>query len=91
MSVVFPQALDPRDSGGRILGYQVTGSRYGSVTEPPPPQQDRFIQNVTEEVAVVVVQEGKWSVSVRAFGALGYGPAAHLSIDTQTRGESCSQ
>lgn len=75
-----PQALDPVDAGGRILGYQVS---YRPVTEQQ--LQDRFIQNVTEGVVALEVEEGNWSVTVTAFNMAGYGPSANLSIDTQRR------
>ncbi|XP_029294751.1 interleukin-6 receptor subunit beta [Cottoperca gobio] len=66
------------DAGGRILGYQVS---YKPVKNPQV--QDRLIQNVTEVTAHLVVPPGNLSVTVTAFNMAGYGPAAHLSIDTQ--------
>ncbi|XP_070759859.1 interleukin-6 receptor subunit beta [Enoplosus armatus] len=65
--------LDLRDAGGRILGYQV---RY-----EPVKKQRGFIQNVTEVTALLVVKEGNCSVTVSAFNAAGFGPAARLSMD----------
>ncbi|XP_032371256.1 interleukin-6 receptor subunit beta isoform X2 [Etheostoma spectabile] len=72
--------LDLRDAGGRILGYQVS-------YEPVKKQQlqDRIILNVTDVTALLVVEEGNCSVTVTAFNTAGCGPAAHLSIDPQTR------
>ncbi|XP_034546895.1 interleukin-6 receptor subunit beta [Notolabrus celidotus] len=72
--------LDLLDAGSRILGYQVS-------YEPERNQnlQDRVTQNVTEGTALLVVEAGNCSVSVRAFNTAGYGPAARLSIDTQRR------
>ncbi|XP_033475902.2 interleukin-6 receptor subunit beta isoform X1 [Epinephelus lanceolatus] len=70
--------LHLRDAGSHILGYQVS---YEPVKRQP--LQDRFIQNVTEVMAVLVVEEGDYSVTVTAFNMAGYGPAAHLRIDTQ--------
>ncbi|XP_041642778.1 interleukin-6 receptor subunit beta [Cheilinus undulatus] len=63
------------DAGGRILGYQVS---YG-----PMRTQDRLIKNVRDVTAVLEVNAGNYSVSVRAFNMAGYGPAANISIDTQ--------
>ncbi|KAM4745459.1 uncharacterized protein FYW61_013070 isoform 2-T2 [Anableps anableps] len=62
-------ASDP----GRVLGYQVRIS---------PPEH---LQNVTGTTSVLVVKEGNYSVAVRAFNTAGFGPAARLQIDTQTR------
>ncbi|XP_054466393.1 interleukin-6 receptor subunit beta [Anoplopoma fimbria] len=73
--------FDICDAGGRILGYQVS---YEQVKKKEEEQlQHRFIQNVTEVTALLVVEEGNCSVTVAAFNAAGYGPAAHLSIDPQ--------
>lgn len=47
-------------------------------------QQENLVQNVTDVTALVVVEEGNYSVTVTAFSATGYGPAAHLNIDTET-------
>ncbi|XP_051278637.1 interleukin-6 receptor subunit beta isoform X1 [Dicentrarchus labrax] len=70
--------LELHDAGGHILGYQVS-------YEPAKKQQlqDRLIQNVTELTALLLVEEGNFSITVTAFNMAGYGPAAHLSIDTQ--------
>nr|XP_046241778.1 interleukin-31 receptor subunit alpha isoform X2 [Scatophagus argus] len=65
--------------GGHILGYQVS---YKPVMKKQQ-LQGSLIQNVTEGTALLVVQEGNCSVTVRAFNMAGYGPATHLSIDTQ--------
>lgn len=75
---ILPQALDPRDAGGRVLGYQVS---YGRVREGR--QRDRRVVNVTEEASALEVGEGTWSVSVAAFNTAGVGPAASLSLDTR--------
>ncbi|XP_019131673.2 interleukin-6 receptor subunit beta isoform X2 [Larimichthys crocea] len=65
-------------AGDHILGYQVS-------YEPAKKQRpwDGIIQNVTEVTALLVVGEENCTVTVRAFNTAGYGPAAHLSIDTQ--------
>ncbi|XP_065808167.1 interleukin-6 receptor subunit beta isoform X3 [Labrus bergylta] len=70
--------LDLLEAGGRILGYQVS---YEPMRKQP--LQDIFIQNVTEAIALMSVEAGNCSVTVTAFNNAGYGPAAHLSIDTQ--------
>ncbi|XP_063753008.1 interleukin-6 receptor subunit beta isoform X2 [Eleginops maclovinus] len=70
--------LDLPDAGVRILGYQVS---YTPVKNQPV--QDSFIQNFTGSMVLLVVKEGNRSVTVSAFNTAGYGPAAHLSIDTQ--------
>ncbi|XP_053180844.1 interleukin-6 receptor subunit beta [Scomber japonicus] len=70
--------LDLHEAGGRILGYQVS---YEPVT--PTPAQNRQVENITGVTAPLVVDEGNYSVTVTAFNAAGYGPAAHLSIDTR--------
>ncbi|XP_072243353.1 interleukin-6 receptor subunit beta isoform X2 [Leuresthes tenuis] len=57
----------------RVLGYELN-------VEP-----DGKIQNVTEATALLVVQEGNCSVTVRAFNMAGYGPAARLHINTPTQ------
>ncbi|XP_078107633.1 interleukin-6 receptor subunit beta [Sander vitreus] len=72
--------LDLRDAGGRILGYQVS---YKPVKKQQ--LQDRITKNVTDVTALLVVEEGNCSVTVTAFNTAGCGPAAHLSIDTQTQ------
>nr|XP_043882084.1 interleukin-6 receptor subunit beta isoform X2 [Solea senegalensis] len=59
------------EAGGRVLGYQVT-------YEPM-----KKILNVTEVMALLVVEEGDCTVTVKAFNAAGYGPVAHLSVNTQ--------
>ncbi|XP_044051841.1 interleukin-6 receptor subunit beta isoform X2 [Siniperca chuatsi] len=69
--------LDLCDAGGRILGYQVS---YTPVKKQQ--LQDRLIRNVTEVMALLVVEEGNCSVTVTAFNKAGNGPAARLSIDT---------
>uniref|UniRef100_A0A7N8Y6N9 Interleukin-6 receptor subunit beta-like n=1 Tax=Mastacembelus armatus TaxID=205130 RepID=A0A7N8Y6N9_9TELE len=71
---------DPHDAGGRILGYQVS-------YRPQRKQQlqDMSVQNVTEETAPLMVEEGNWSVTVAAFNTAGYGPRALLSIDTHSQ------
>ncbi|KAM7415561.1 hypothetical protein PAMA_017867 [Pampus argenteus] len=70
--------LDLYEAGGRILGYQVS---YEPEERQPP--RNRRIQNITEVTALLVVEEGNCSVTVTAFNSAGYGPAAHLSIDTR--------
>ncbi|CAK6976184.1 interleukin-6 receptor subunit beta [Scomber scombrus] len=70
--------LDRHEAGGRILGYQVS---YEQVKTPPV--QNRRIQNMTGVTAPLVVDDGNYSVTVTAFNEAGYGPAAHLSIDTR--------
>ncbi|XP_035852887.1 interleukin-6 receptor subunit beta isoform X2 [Sander lucioperca] len=72
--------LDLRDGGGRILGYQVS---YKPVKKQQ--LQDRITKNVTDVTALLVVEEGNCSVTVTACNTAGCGPAAHLSIDTQTQ------
>ncbi|KAK5909310.1 hypothetical protein CesoFtcFv8_003252 [Champsocephalus esox] len=62
----------------RIHGYQVS---YKLVKNQQA--QDRFTQNVTGSMALLVVKEGNYSFTVSAFNTAGYGPAAHLSTDTQ--------
>ncbi|XP_029367402.1 interleukin-6 receptor subunit beta isoform X2 [Echeneis naucrates] len=73
------KGLDLQEAGGRVLGYQVT-------YEPKEGQrlQDRLARNVTEPTAHLVVGEGNYNVTVAAFNTAGYGPAAELSINTQT-------
>ncbi|XP_058493105.1 interleukin-6 receptor subunit beta [Solea solea] len=63
--------LNFHEAGGRVLGYQVT-------YEPM-----KKILNVTEVMALLVVEEGDCTVTVKAFNAAGYGPVAHLSVSTQ--------
>ncbi|XP_040898632.1 interleukin-6 receptor subunit beta [Toxotes jaculatrix] len=70
--------LDPREAGGRILGYQVS---YQPVKKQH--LRDRTIPSVTETEALLVAEEGNYSVAVSAFNTAGSGPAARLSIDTQ--------
>ncbi|XP_073322228.1 interleukin-6 receptor subunit beta [Pagrus major] len=70
--------LENRNTGDHILGYQVS---YKPVKKQQP--QDSFIQNVTGVTALLAVEEGNCSVTVTALNTAGYGPAAHLSIDTQ--------
>ncbi|XP_074525722.1 uncharacterized protein LOC141789999 [Halichoeres trimaculatus] len=72
--------LDLLEAGGRVLGYQV-------VYEPERTQslQDGLTQTVSEGRALLVVEAGNCSVSVRAFNGAGFGPAARLSIDTRRR------
>uniref|UniRef100_A0A671X218 Fibronectin type-III domain-containing protein n=2 Tax=Sparus aurata TaxID=8175 RepID=A0A671X218_SPAAU len=70
--------LENRDAGDHILGYQVS---YKPASEQQP--QDSFVQNVTGVTALLVVEEGNCSVTVKALNTAGYGPAANLSIDTQ--------
>lgn len=72
------QDLENRDAGDHILGYQVS---YKPASEQQP--QDSFVQNVTGVTALLVVEEGNCSVTVKALNTAGYGPAANLSIDTQ--------
>ncbi|XP_059184696.1 interleukin-6 receptor subunit beta [Centropristis striata] len=64
--------LDLCDGRARVLGYQVIYEKL----------QHKILQNVTEVMALLVVEEGNCSVTVRAFNTAGYGPAARLSIDT---------
>ncbi|XP_022623829.1 interleukin-6 receptor subunit beta-like [Seriola dumerili] len=71
------KGLDLHEARGRILGYQVS---YEPVTMRH--LQDRLIRNVTGVMDTLVVEEGNYSVTVTAFNAAGYGPAANLSIDT---------
>ncbi|XP_050930827.1 interleukin-6 receptor subunit beta isoform X2 [Lates calcarifer] len=71
---------DLREAGGRGLGYQVS-CRPARRQRP----QDTLIQNVTGAMAPLEVKEGNYSVTVRAFNSAGFGPAAQLSIDTQTQ------
>ncbi|KAM7391046.1 hypothetical protein PAMP_021763 [Pampus punctatissimus] len=70
--------LDLHEAGGHILGYQVSYE-----PEERHPLRNRLIQNITEVTALLVVEEGNCSVMVTAFNAAGYGPAAHLSVDTR--------
>ncbi|KAF7658261.1 hypothetical protein LDENG_00015340 [Lucifuga dentata] len=74
------KALDLHEAGGRVLGYQVS-------YEPMKKQRQelRLVQNVTEPTALLEVEDGYCSVTVKAFNMAGYGPAAHLSIDTNTQ------
>ncbi|XP_068559635.1 interleukin-6 receptor subunit beta [Cebidichthys violaceus] len=75
--------LNLRDAGGPILGYQV--SYEPSKNKKKKKQQQQLQQNATEVTALLEVEEGNCSVTVAAFNAAGYGPAAHLSIDPQRR------
>ncbi|KAK9522032.1 hypothetical protein VZT92_018525 [Zoarces viviparus] len=80
--------LDLRHAGGRILGYQVSyepSEKKKKKKRQQQQQQHGHIQNVTEVTALLEVGEGNCSVTVAAFNAAGYGPAAHLSIDPQRR------
>uniref|UniRef100_A0A096LSX4 Interleukin-6 receptor subunit beta-like n=1 Tax=Poecilia formosa TaxID=48698 RepID=A0A096LSX4_POEFO len=61
------QGSDP----GRVLGYQVR-------IDP-----NEHVQNVTETTFLLVVKEGNYSASVRAFNTAGFGPTTRLQIDTQ--------
>ncbi|KAM8760603.1 interleukin-31 receptor subunit alpha isoform 1-T1 [Acanthopagrus schlegelii] len=70
--------LENHDAGDHILGYQVS---YKPASEQQ--LQDSFVQNVTGVTALLVAEEGNCSVTVKALNTAGYGPAAHLSIDTQ--------
>ncbi|KAK2838126.1 hypothetical protein Q5P01_015338 [Channa striata] len=72
------KALDPRDAGGRVLGYQVS-------YRPVKTQQLWDSVNTTEASASLEVKGGAWNVTVRAFNTAGYGPAATLCIDTQSQ------
>lgn len=74
---VSVQNLDISDTGDFILGYQVS---FKPVSKQ---HQDGRIQNVTELTAPLVMEDGNYSVIVRAFNMAGYGPATNLSIDTQ--------
>ncbi|KAL6114925.1 uncharacterized protein ACO6RY_05585 [Pungitius sinensis] len=74
--------LDLRDAGGRILGYRVS---YEPAKKKKLQPQHRRIQNVTELTALLVVEEGNYSVTVAAFNSAGHGPAARLAIDTRRR------
>uniref|UniRef100_A0A3Q2TSC8 Uncharacterized LOC105921800 n=1 Tax=Fundulus heteroclitus TaxID=8078 RepID=A0A3Q2TSC8_FUNHE len=65
-------ASDPGESAGRVLGHQVWVH----------PQE--HVQNITETTAILVVKEGNYTVTVRAFNTAGFGPAARLQIDTRT-------
>ncbi|XP_069562112.1 interleukin-6 receptor subunit beta [Brachyistius frenatus] len=65
------KAPDPREAGGRVLGYQVSHEPNG------------LIQNVTELTTVLAVEEVNCTVTVTAFNTAGYGPAAHLRLNTQ--------
>ncbi|XP_075935016.1 interleukin-6 receptor subunit beta [Anarhichas minor] len=80
--------LDLRDAGGRILGYQVSyepSEKKKKKKKRQQQQQHRHFQNITEVTALLEVDEGNCSVTVAAFNAAGYGPAAHLSIDPERR------
>ncbi|XP_041855587.1 interleukin-6 receptor subunit beta isoform X2 [Melanotaenia boesemani] len=62
------KAADPES---RIVGYEVSISPDGTM------------KNVTEAMALLVVEEGNCTVTVRAFNTAGFGPAAQLRINTQ--------
>ncbi|XP_070689457.1 interleukin-6 receptor subunit beta [Pempheris klunzingeri] len=88
LHLVF-EDLDPGD-GGRILGYQVSyepvKKKQQQEEEEEEEEMGRLIQNVTEGTALLVVEEGNCTVTVAAFNTAGFGPAAHLSVDTQRHG-----
>ncbi|XP_043968085.1 uncharacterized protein LOC122828531 isoform X1 [Gambusia affinis] len=63
---------------GRVLGYQVS-------IDP-----NELVQNVTETTFLLVVKEGNYSATVRAFNAAGFGPATRLQIDTQDQNSRLS-
>uniref|UniRef100_A0A1A7XNL9 Fibronectin type-III domain-containing protein n=3 Tax=Iconisemion striatum TaxID=60296 RepID=A0A1A7XNL9_9TELE len=65
------KAPEPDESGGRILGYQVSIH---------PNEQ---IHNLTETTAVLMVEDGNSSATVRAFNTAGFGSAALLQINTR--------
>nr|XP_015815913.2 interleukin-6 receptor subunit beta [Nothobranchius furzeri] len=67
------KAPEPDETGGRILGYQVS-------VHP-----NEKIQNLTETEAVLEVQEGNSSATVRAFNTAGLGAAALLNITAEKR------
>ncbi|XP_014912348.1 interleukin-6 receptor subunit beta isoform X1 [Poecilia latipinna] len=56
---------------GRVLGYQVR-------IDP-----NEHVQNVTETTFLLVVKEGNYSATVRAFNTAGFGPTTRLQINTQ--------
>lgn len=76
----FPQALDLQEAGGHLLGYQVSYEPVKRQTLVP-----KSIHNVTEPNACLVVEEGYCIVTVGAYNMAGVGPAAHLSINTNTQ------
>lgn len=45
--------------------------------------QDTLMWNVTDVTALLLVEEGNCSVTVRAFNTAGYGPVAQLYIHIQ--------
>lgn len=67
------QDLNLCDPGGHILGYQVSYKLLG--------KEDMVIEHVAEVAALLLVKEGNYTVTVRAFNSAGYGPAVHLNID----------
>lgn len=54
-----------------------------------PPAQNQLVQNFTGVTALLVVDNGNYSVTVAAFNGAGYGPAAHLSINTRRQNSEC--
>ncbi|XP_054895676.1 interleukin-6 receptor subunit beta [Poeciliopsis prolifica] len=63
---------------GRVLGYQVR-------IDP-----NQHLQNVTETTFLLVVKEGNYSATVRAFNTAGFGPATRLQINTQDQNSRLS-
>ncbi|XP_034027057.1 interleukin-6 receptor subunit beta [Thalassophryne amazonica] len=69
------KALRPHEAGGRVLGYQVSHT-------PVKEEDQGSIHNVTDLMALLVVEAGNSNVTVSAFNTAGYGPTAHLGIST---------
>lgn len=71
-----PQDSNPCSPGSRVLAYQVSYKPEGKKQLPE-------IWNVTDVTALLVVEPGNCSITVRAFNTAGYGPVTQLYIDTQ--------
>ncbi|KAM3610986.1 uncharacterized protein V6R79_011809 [Siganus canaliculatus] len=71
---LFWKDTDLSAAGGHVTGYQVS---YEPATKLP------LILNYTGRTALLEVEKGNYTVTVRAFNTAGYGPAARVSFDTQ--------
>ncbi|RVE68916.1 hypothetical protein OJAV_G00095970 [Oryzias javanicus] len=67
------KAADPQKGEGRVLWYELNVEPGGQT------------QNITKTTALLVVEEGNYSVAVRGFNTAGSGPTARLQIDTRRR------
>ncbi|XP_024115930.1 uncharacterized protein LOC112137718 isoform X2 [Oryzias melastigma] len=65
------KAANPQKGEGRVLWYELNVEPGGQT------------HNITGTTALLVVEEGNYSVAVRGFNTAGSGPTTHLQIDTR--------